>query len=191
MNPDARRAQLLRAARTVFAALGYHRASVAQIIDEAGVARGTFYNYFDSKRACFQAVLAEMMEAVTGAVHPIDVRRDIPTQVRENLGRLFLTLTEDDEVARVLFAEAAGIDEEGNEGLRGFYRAATERLATAIQTGQGLGVVGQGDPLTLARLLLGMIREPVFQAWLYGEEFDAKETVTLLAQLIQDGLLGR
>jgi len=189
MAPDARRAQLLSAARTVFASLGYHRSSVAQIIEEAGVARGTFYNYFESKRACFQAVLGEMMDAVTAAVHPIDVSRDIPVQVRENLERLFATLTEDDEVARVLFAEAAGIDEEGDEGLRGFYKAATERLATAIGTGQALNVVGQGDPLILARVLLGMIREPVFQAWLYGEHLDASVTVDLMAGVLRDGLL--
>jgi AcrR family transcriptional regulator len=162
---------------------------VADIIAEAGVARGTFYNYFDSKRICFQAVLAEMMQSVALAVHPIDVERDIRVQVRENLERLFAALTEDDEVPRVLFAEAAGIDEEGDEGLRGFYRAATERLATAISTGQALGIVSQGDPLVIARLLLGMIREPVFQAWLYGEELDPTAVVDLLALVMRDGVL--
>ena len=119
MTPDDRRAQLLVSARTVFASLGYHRASVSDIITEAGVARGTFYNYFESKRACFQAVLSEMMNSVSAAVHPIDVTRDIPVQVRENLERLFQALTANDEVPRVLFAEAAGIDEEGDQGLRG------------------------------------------------------------------------
>ncbi len=190
MAPDDRRAHLLRAARSVFASLGYHRANVAAIIDEAGVARGTFYNYFDSKRACFQAVLAEMMEGVAAAVHPIDVTRDVPFQVRENLERLLRTLTEDDEMPRVLFAEAAGIDEEGDEGLRGFYRAATDRLATAIRTGQSLGFVRQGDPLIMARLLLGMIREPVFQAWLYGEQLDAEQVVLELSGWLREGLLG-
>lgn len=191
MAPDDRRAHLLRAARTVFASLGYHRANVAAIIQEAGVARGTFYNYFDSKRACFQAVLAEMMEGVASAVHPIDVTRDVPLQVRENLKRLLCSLTEDDEVPRVLFAEAAGIDEEGDEGLRGFYRAATDRLATAIQTGQSIGFVRQGDSLIMARLLLGMMREPVFQAWLYGETLDAEEVVEELAAFMREGLIGR
>jgi AcrR family transcriptional regulator len=190
MAPDDRRAQLLLAARSVFASLGYHRANVSAIIAEAGVARGTFYNYFESKRVCFQAVLEEMMEGVTGAVHPIDVERDIPVQVRENLERLLHALTENDEVPRVLFAEAAGIDEEGDEGLRGFYRAATERLATAIATGQMLGFVRPGEPLIMARLLLGMIREPVFQAWLYGEQLDAEVVVVALADLMRDGMLG-
>ena len=191
MAPDDRRAHLLRAACTVFASLGYHRASVSIIIDEAGVARGTFYNYFDSKRSCFQAVLAEMMEGVTSAVHPIDIERDIGMQVRDNLMRLLQALTENDEVPRVLFAEAAGIDEEGDEGLRGFYRSATERLAKAIRTGQSLGFLRAGDPLIMARLLLGMIREPVFQAWLYGERLDADKVVEELSGFIREGWLAR
>ena len=100
-------------------------------------------------------------------------------------------MTADDEVPRVLFAEAAGIDEEGDEGLRGFYRAATVRLATALATGQALGFVGEGDPMVLARLVLGMIREPVFQAWLYGEELDAQCVVDLMANVMRDGVLRR
>ena len=190
MAPDDRYAHLLQAARTVFASLGYHRANVAAIIREAEVARGTFYNYFDSKRACFQAVLGEMMEGVASAVHPIDVNRDVPLQVRENLERLLKALTEDDEVPRVLFAEAAGIDEEGDEGLRGFYRAATVRLAKAIQTGQSIGFVRQGEPLIMARLLLGMMREPVFQAWLYGETLNAEQVVDELAAFMREGMIG-
>jgi AcrR family transcriptional regulator len=190
MAPDDRRAHLLAAARSVFASLGYHRANVSAIIVEAGVARGTFYNYFESKRVCFQAVLEQMMEGVAGAVHPIDVGGDIPAQVRKNLERLLQALTENDEVPRVLFAEAAGIDEEGDEGLRGFYRAATDRLATAIATGQTLGFVRAGQPLIMARLLLGMIREPVFQAWLYGEQLDAELVVGALADVMREGMLG-
>ena len=119
------------------------------------------------------------------------MERDIALQVRQNLERLLHALTENDEVPRVLFAEAAGIDEEGDEGLRGFYRTATERLATAISTGQMLGFVRPGEPLIMARLLLGMIREPVFQAWLYGEQLDAEIVVDALADVMREGMLGR
>ena len=134
---------------------------------------------------------AFFFESVASAVLPIDVAGDIPAQVRQNLARLLAALTENDEVQRVLFAEAAGIDEEGDEGLRGFYRAVTKRLATAISTGQALGVVTEGNPLILARLLLGMIREPVFQAWLYGETLDVEAVVDALASVMRTGMVGR
>ena len=48
-----RRAALLSTARQVFAQHGYHSTSIDDLIDAAGVARGTFYLYFESKRAIF------------------------------------------------------------------------------------------------------------------------------------------
>ena len=50
--------RLLDAGATVFAARGYAAATVADIRGEAGVARGTFYRYFDDKEALL-ATLAE------------------------------------------------------------------------------------------------------------------------------------
>jgi AcrR family transcriptional regulator len=189
LNPDARRAQILDASRQVFAERGFHRASVSDIIAAAGVARGTFYNYFESKRAVFRAVLEDVMDAVAGAVLPIDISASIPQQVEDNLDRLVVALTEHGDVARVLFAEAAGIDDEGEAALRSFYRAATDRIRTALTLGQSLGVVREGDTQMMARLLLGMIREPVFQAWLYGEDLDTRGLVAELALTVKGGML--
>ncbi len=37
----------------MFAAKGYHGTRISDIIDAAGIARGTFYLYFESKSAIF------------------------------------------------------------------------------------------------------------------------------------------
>jgi AcrR family transcriptional regulator len=47
MLRDERRAQLVHAAREVFGAKGYHDATVDDITRAAGVAKGTFYLYFE------------------------------------------------------------------------------------------------------------------------------------------------
>ena len=57
---EARRAQLLDAARRCFVADGYAGTSISSVVRAAGVAQGTFYVYFDSK----QAVLAELRRGV-------------------------------------------------------------------------------------------------------------------------------
>jgi AcrR family transcriptional regulator len=66
------RAKLLAAARTLFARDGYHAVRPQDIAREAGVAQGTFYQYFDDKLACFlaftQTVGAELGEATEVAV---------------------------------------------------------------------------------------------------------------------------
>jgi AcrR family transcriptional regulator len=188
MHPDARRAVLLAAARAVFARVGYHRAGVADIVEELQVARGTFYRYFDSKRAVFQVVLAEVMEEVVSVVAPIDVTRPIPEQIWANLDRLVRKITQED-VCRVLFAESLGIDEECDEALRAFYGEALERIERALQTGQALGVIRQGDVRVLARCLLGLIKEPVVQASLDREDLDEAKLVEEIGAILRGGIL--
>ena len=46
-----RREQILYAARDVFRDSGYDTATISQIVKRAGVAQGTFYLYFDSKKS--------------------------------------------------------------------------------------------------------------------------------------------
>lgn len=55
---EATRRRILDAAEAVFGKLGYYEASIAEITRQAGVAQGTFYIYFHSKREIF----AEMVE---------------------------------------------------------------------------------------------------------------------------------
>ncbi|HEX7737052.1 MAG TPA: TetR/AcrR family transcriptional regulator [Ktedonobacteraceae bacterium] len=53
------RADILIAARQVFAQRGYHDASIAEITEQADVAVGTFYLYFRNKDEAFATVMEE------------------------------------------------------------------------------------------------------------------------------------
>lgn len=188
MPPDERRAAVLAAARRVFAGRGYHRAGVADICAELGIARGTFYRYFDGKREVFQAVLADVMAEVVGVVRPIDVTAPIPAQIRANVDRLVRAITAED-VCRVLFAEAQGLDDESDEALRTFYAGALGRIEAALRTGQALGVVGPGDVHLRARCVLGLLKEPVLQASLFREPLDPDALVAELLAVLTRGIV--
>lgn len=189
LDPDARRESLVAAAKQVFADRGYHAAGVADIIEAAGVARGTFYNYFESKRAVFDAVLEEGMAEAAAAVLPIDVGGDIAAQVRENLRRLVTTLVEDRAFSRILLGEAAGVDAEVREALADFYGTARERIERALRTGQALGVVRVSDVRLVAGCLLGLLKEPVFLALLRGEELDTSALADEMFAIVTAGIL--
>lgn len=188
LSPEDRRAELLVAARAVFVEKGYQRTGIGDIVGRVGCARGTFYNYFDSKRAVFSIIVTSMMEEVVGVIEPIDVTTDIATQVRANLERIIRAVASAD-VARVLFVEAGGIDEDGDAALRDFYGDATGRIEVALRTGQALGVVRPGDVRILACCLLGLIKEPVVQASLRGETLDVDVLVEQIVALMVGGLL--
>jgi AcrR family transcriptional regulator len=188
VSPEVRRATLVGAARRVFARRGFHPAGVADICAEAGVARGTFYNYFESKRTIFAAVVEDMMREVLAVVVPIDVGSAIAPQVVANVERLIRAIAADD-VARVLFGEAAGLDAEGDAAMREFYGLALGRNEAAQRPGHQLGVVRPGETSLTARCLLGLIKEPAFQASLAGDALDVEALVAAVGRILRGGVL--
>ena len=189
LSPAERRTTLLIAARSVFAERGYHQASVADILIAAGVARGTFYNHFESKREVFAAVLAELMEEIVAVVKPIDVGAPIAAQVEENLRRITRALAGVGGAARILFTDALSVDKDGEEALSAFYAFALARVERALRRGQQLGVVRGGEVRQTARCLLGMLKEPVIQARLAGEDLDGDALATAIFSLLEGGVL--
>ena len=55
-NKALRREQILEAAVRVFARRGFGKATVAEIAEEAGVAAGTIYIYFEGKEDLFMSI---------------------------------------------------------------------------------------------------------------------------------------
>jgi TetR/AcrR family fatty acid metabolism transcriptional regulator len=59
----ARRNQILDAATRVFAAQGFHRATIKDIARTAGIADGTIYTYFTNKTAVLLGILNRLNES--------------------------------------------------------------------------------------------------------------------------------
>jgi TetR/AcrR family transcriptional regulator, fatty acid metabolism regulator protein len=79
---DKRRA-ILDAAVRVFARQGYHATRVADIADEAGVAYGLVYHYFDSKEEILNTLFQERWQLMLDAIVEID--RNTEGSAREKL----------------------------------------------------------------------------------------------------------
>jgi AcrR family transcriptional regulator len=62
------RQRLLDAAESVFAELGYHDASIVKLTETAGVAQGTFYLYFESKKQVFDELVRDLNRRVRHAM---------------------------------------------------------------------------------------------------------------------------
>ena len=69
---ENRRAAILKASLKVFGRNGYHNTHVSDIIEAAGIARGTFYLYFESKNAIFLELLDQMLAEVRSNIVGVD-----------------------------------------------------------------------------------------------------------------------
>ena len=72
------RLRLLQSALRVFGEKGAETALIDDVIEVAGVARGTFYNHFRTTAELLLALAGEMSDEVLGVVDPIALRFDDP-----------------------------------------------------------------------------------------------------------------
>lgn len=69
---QARRNQILDAARRLVYSKGYEQMTIQDILTDLGISKGAFYHYFDSKGAVLEALIERMVtEEVVPLIHPI------------------------------------------------------------------------------------------------------------------------
>ena len=107
------RAALLRAAAEVVGEVGYADASITMITQRAGVAQGTFYNYFKTRQDILDALLPDLGESMLDYVRAKAVGGNSFADLEERSFRAFFSfLKETPQFSRILneaetFAPAA------------------------------------------------------------------------------------
>jgi TetR/AcrR family transcriptional regulator, transcriptional repressor of aconitase len=71
---DARRDQILSAARRCFLRDGFHATSMQDLFAEAGLSAGAVYRYFASKEDMIIAIAEENMLDIVDMVHDVAAR---------------------------------------------------------------------------------------------------------------------
>ena len=165
LAPDERRQQLLQAAIWVFARKGYRRAAISDIIDRAGVARGTFYLYFASKEQVFLAIVEDFHRKVSAAVTttsepPTQPLTDPEGLLRNSFRRWLGFFAANRDATTVILKEASSIDPRFEKGFAELRRSAVDFFALRYRRFQELGIVRPSiRPVLMAHLLIGMFDE--------------------------------
>jgi AcrR family transcriptional regulator len=167
LSPDDRRRQLLTAATAVFARRGYRAAGISDIVSEAGVARGTFYLYFESKAQVFLAIAddfydrLEMAIAGGGAGVPTNAT-DGRSFLRASFHRWFEFFHLHRLAATVMLKEGAAIDPRFDRGIAELRQSAYTNFAERVRRFQQMGMLRPSlSPDIVAHLQVGMFEELV------------------------------
>lgn len=160
---EFRRRGIREAAMRVVGRRGLAHATVQEIADEAGVAKGTVYLYFRSRQEIFertmQAAAEELLDRIRSAVE-----RDGP--FREVLERVFTTqlgyFDEHQDFFRLYFAATEGTEAERRRRAanRGRHIA---QLVGMLEAAARRGEIHTGDPERSAVALAGAAREVILR----------------------------
>lgn len=163
-NPH-RRDEILDAAERRFITQGYLATSVAELLADTGIAKGTFYHHFASKEAVMDAVIARHLGRLSALAQQVADQREVPA-----LQRFMLLL--------------GGQRPENDEGLT----TELERDGNELMRMRALNATVTALTPPLAQIFADGVAEGTFK--IADPEATAAVFITITTQLVDRDLLG-
>ena len=162
---QATRRRLLESAERIFAELGYHDASIVKITEAAGVAQGTFYLYFSSKKEIFDELLKDLNSRVRHAM--TEAAEQGATRAEKELlgfGAFFRFTAEHPALYRII-RQAEFVSP---EMLHYHYDRLSQGYVDALRQASESGEIGEVEAEVTAWALMGM-GELIGMRWILWE----------------------
>jgi TetR/AcrR family fatty acid metabolism transcriptional regulator len=172
-----RRRQILAAAVKVFAEKGFHEARVGDIAEEAGIAYGLVYHYFDSKEELLETIFRTTWTEMLARVEEVETA-GVPAAeaVRQVTALLLRTWRRDPDLVRVLVREVTRTQHVQREIEE--ITSAMESLERIVRRGQESGEFrSELDPRLAAVVFYGALEE-VLSGWVLGQLPDRDEDIS-------------
>jgi AcrR family transcriptional regulator len=168
---------------------------VSDIAEEAGVAYGLVYHYFESKDAVLEAVFREMWGMMVAAINAVeDSEESAREQLRKSCAIVLRTWRDYPDVVRVLVREVARSGDQLQREVEeiAFAFAALQRI---VERGQEQGVFRKDLAPRLAAWIVYGALEEILTGWvlgrLEGSADEVKEAERAVVTVLCDGLAPR
>jgi AcrR family transcriptional regulator len=165
---DKRRA-ILDAAVRVFARQGFHTCRVSDIADEAGVAYGLVYHYFDSKDEILDTLFLERWQVMLDAIVALDAQ-EIPARDKLYAIASFIvdSYQHDPELMKVIIVEVTRAANTFGQTHLAKIREAYDLIAEIVRKAQLEGAFKTDVTPDFAALAFYGAIEQVLTGWIFA-----------------------
>ena len=192
-NAADKRRMILDAAVRVFARQGFHHCRVSDVADEAGVAYGLVYHYFNSKEEILNTLFLERWQVMLDAIGEIDAR-DIPPRekLRSVAGFIIDSYRHDPDVRKVIIVEVTRAANSFGALHLAEIRKAYEGIAAIVEAAREEGSFKPSIPSEFAAMCFYGAIEQLLTGWIFevlprtDEEFERAKD--LIVEAICGGL---
>lgn len=188
-----RRRQILDAAVRVFARQGFHSTRVADIADEADVAYGLVYHYFDSKENVLDELFRQRWSLLIEAIRVAD-EGTLPPQDKLGTvaGFIIDSYRYDPELMKVIIVEVTRAANSFGQTHLEQINEAYQLIAKIVSEGQAAGSFRVDVDAYFASMTFYGVIEQLLSGWIFGlipagdDDFDGAKD--LVVTTICDGL---
>jgi AcrR family transcriptional regulator len=179
------REELLSAARKCFTRFGYAETTVERIVAEAGLARGSFYTYFESKVDLFSHLVDTIEHAISAQVATLTAtkRGDAFENLLQSNRNYLRVVAENADLYRLVDEMSAHDPDVQKNRLKSRQRHVA-RVADTIRRWQRTSRASKGiDAEVTAAALVSMLSG--FAQWMHvgGDSYDEDTAATRLTEI--------
>jgi TetR/AcrR family fatty acid metabolism transcriptional regulator len=184
-----KRRLILDAAITVFARQGFHHCRVSDVADEAGVAYGLVYHYFDSKEEMLNELFLERWQIMLDAIVEIDARDELPPRekLHQVAGFIIDSYRHEPDLMKVIIVEVTRAANSFGRLHLDKIREAYARIAEIVESARQEGVFKQDISAEFAAMCFYGAIEQLLSGWIFDllpqpeEEFERAKTLVVEA----------
>jgi len=194
--------RILQAAARIFAAEGLEKGTIADIAADAGIGKGTVYQYFSSKDEIFRALLMSFFQSMIADWQQL-AEMDLPPE--EGLQRIIasafdlLGAMEDEELRRtfpvlleiMLYGFRCSLRGESSNMLTELLRDFYALLHPLMQRGVDQGVFRNSSPQLLSFMLFSTLDGLGMHYFLHTEHLDREALRTETIEFFMNAILKR
>jgi TetR/AcrR family transcriptional regulator len=189
---EFRTTEILEAARTVFSLKGFNGATIDAIALTAGVAKGTVYLYFDSKRDLFLASLREGVLALHAEVTERMAEADTcEGKLHAFIAARFEYFSRNREFFRIYYTEFSHLivgTANAQPEFQDLYEEQAALLGSVLADGIENGHLRPCDVPRTARLIYDLIRAGLAQHILHDAEAAPDVPIASLFEFVWKGI---
>jgi len=177
MSSQTRRESILAAMIRVVGSKGYKETSVADVIEQAGTSRTTFYKHFEDKHECFLAAYDMLVDQLFAeVVSQCDGEESWLERVEKGLSTIVDLFAVDPQLARTAVVEVAAAGAEARQ----LHWNAVSRFTSYLEGGRELAG-GRELPENISLMSAGAVSGLIFDELLAGR---AAKLPSLLPDLL-------
>jgi TetR/AcrR family transcriptional regulator, fatty acid metabolism regulator protein len=164
-----KRRMILDAAVRVFARQGFHTCRVSDIADEAGVAYGLVYHYFQSKDEVLDTLFLERWEVMLETIREID-RHPVPAREKLQTIASFIvdSYRHDPDVMKVIIVEVTRAANSFGQTHLAKIQEAYALIAEIVARAQADGSFRDDVTAEFAAMVFYGTIEQVLTGWIFG-----------------------
>lgn len=192
---EARRSDILAAAKKVFARKGYHGTTIAEIAKTAKLSYGSIYWYFDSKDALFHELMESEAQAlrrhVTEALTTTPAAGAPDAPFRAAVRATFEFFESDRALVKLLFRDSYSLGDRFEKHLFGIYEGFVGDIETIIRDAQERGLVAGYPPRMVAFSVAALVGQIAHRRVVTDDGLAAGVVADFVVSLLLNGLLPR